>query len=221
MRAWRPCRHKITERSSPKRAISIERIQWLANVRRSRTARGSWDCRLPRSRSGVTQVTDAAEIRGYGRIVDLPPRFVVEIVSPPIWAPELVVGYPRISTGCFTQGRCRAGLLVFLLRDFWQEQAESDQRPWGRAHGRSSGAHSRKRLGEGASVTCADCRAEMCTTELLSKLRCAECHQIRGNELYDFAYEAFLVGLGGVTAWLLMRLWCVTTSREAHERRAA
>lgn len=169
----------------------------------------------------MTQVTDAAEIRGYGRIVDLPPRVRGRDCFSPDLGPRTCSWLSQDLNRLFYSGKVPRWAARVL--------AEGLLAGTGRVRSASLGEGTRavqrgafpEETGGGASVTCAECRAEMCTTELLSKLRCAECHQIRRNELYDFAHGAFLVGLGGVTAWLLIRLWSVTTSREAHERQAA
>ena len=54
---------------------------------------------------------------------------------------------------------------------------------------------------EGAYVTCDTCRARMCTDGLLSKLRCAECRQIKVDQFRDVAVKASLLALGGFFLW--------------------
>ena len=49
------------------------------------------------------------------------------------------------------------------------------------------------RIVEGASVTCRECRAAMCTDELLSKLRCAECRQIKLEYVCHVLLKAGLI----------------------------
>ena len=42
-------------------------------------------------------------------------------------------------------------------------------------------------------MTCRECRAHMCTDELLSQLRCAECRQIKFEAFCDVAIKAGLI----------------------------
>jgi hypothetical protein len=44
----------------------------------------------------------------------------------------------------------------------------------------------------------------MCTDDLLSKLRCAECRQFEFDRLFEVALRASLLALGGLFAWLLV-----------------
>jgi hypothetical protein len=52
-------------------------------------------------------------------------------------------------------------------------------------------------------ITCDKCREQMCTDNLLSNLRCAECRQIKFEQSYEFALKASLFALGGMLGWLL------------------
>jgi hypothetical protein len=52
----------------------------------------------------------------------------------------------------------------------------------------------------------------MCTDDLLSNLRCADCRQIQFERFYRFAAKAALVALSGVFSWMLAR----TSDGEAH-----
>ena len=52
---------------------------------------------------------------------------------------------------------------------------------------------------------CDLCRAEMSTSVLLSKLRCAECRQITLAPLYDLVFKASLVAIGGIVGWAVTR----------------
>ena len=54
-------------------------------------------------------------------------------------------------------------------------------------------------------VTCDECRAQMCTDDLLSNLRCAECRQIKFEQFFDVGIKAVIFTLGSVCAWLLLR----------------
>ncbi len=50
-------------------------------------------------------------------------------------------------------------------------------------------------------MNCDSCRARMCTDGLLSKVRCAECRQIKLAQLREFAAKASLLALGGFFVW--------------------
>lgn len=91
----------------------------------------------------------------------------------------------------------RAGLLVsqLMLTDSLQ------QAPWGRAHGSPAG---RIPGSLGVRVHCDRCRSQMCTDDLLSKLRCAECRQFEFDRLFEVALRASPLALGGLFAWLLV-----------------
>ena len=43
------------------------------------------------------------------------------------------------------------------------------------------------------NTNCRDCRAEMCTDGLLSKLRCAECRQIEFERFSNVVFKAGLI----------------------------
>jgi hypothetical protein len=45
----------------------------------------------------------------------------------------------------------------------------------------------------------------MCTDDLLSNLRCAECRQIEFDRFFEVLFQASLVALGSLFAWLLVR----------------
>jgi hypothetical protein len=64
-------------------------------------------------------------------------------------------------------------------------------------------------------MNCRACRAEMCTEGLLSKLRCAECRQIRFEQFRDATLKAGVITLSGVFVWFL-----VSRSDEAHGARS-
>lgn len=85
-----------------------------------------------------------------------------------------------------------------MLTDFPQ------QAPWGRARGRSSGEHSFEIRGEGVQVNCSRCRAQMCTDDLLSKLRCAECRQVEFDRIFELCVRTSLLALGVTFVWLLV-----------------
>ena len=53
------------------------------------------------------------------------------------------------------------------------------------------------------NMTCEECRRHMCTDHLLSKLRCAECRQIKIERFYRLAAEATLVAVFAIFGWLL------------------
>jgi hypothetical protein len=53
-------------------------------------------------------------------------------------------------------------------------------------------------------MNCHACRAKMCTEGLLSKLRCAECRQIRLDQFCDATLKVALFTLSGVFAWFLV-----------------
>jgi hypothetical protein len=55
-------------------------------------------------------------------------------------------------------------------------------------------------------VNCEICRARMCTDGLLSKVRCAECRQIKFAQFREIAEKASLIVLGGFLAWYIFRL---------------
>jgi hypothetical protein len=56
------------------------------------------------------------------------------------------------------------------------------------------------------SVNCRECRGEMCTDGLLSKLRCADCRQIEFERLCKVALKAgLLLSVGGLVVSLLTR----------------
>jgi len=50
-------------------------------------------------------------------------------------------------------------------------------------------------------VNCDICRARMCTDGVLSKLRCAECRQIKFAQLREITEKASLIALAGFFAW--------------------
>lgn len=54
-------------------------------------------------------------------------------------------------------------------------------------------------------VTCDECRSQMCTDDLLSNLRCAECRQFKFEEFFDFGVKVALFTVSGACAWLLFR----------------
>ena len=64
---------------------------------------------------------------------------------------------------------------------------------------RSCGRRSR------GNMTCETCREQMCTDSLLTKLRCAECRQIKFEQISKAVFHASLVVLGGIFGWLLTR----------------
>jgi len=45
----------------------------------------------------------------------------------------------------------------------------------------------------------------MCTDDLLSNLRCAECRQIKFEHFFDITIKATLFALGAVFAWMMIR----------------
>jgi hypothetical protein len=45
----------------------------------------------------------------------------------------------------------------------------------------------------------------MCTDDLLSNLRCAECRQIEFDRIFEVLLPTSLVALGSLLAWLLVR----------------
>jgi len=55
-------------------------------------------------------------------------------------------------------------------------------------------------------VNCETCRARMCTDGLLSKVRCAECRQIKFAQFREIVEKASLIALGGFLAWSIFRL---------------
>jgi hypothetical protein len=57
----------------------------------------------------------------------------------------------------------------------------------------------------GEHVNCDCCRARMCTDELLSNLRCAECRQIELDRLFELLLRTTLFALGSLFTWLLVR----------------
>jgi hypothetical protein len=57
----------------------------------------------------------------------------------------------------------------------------------------------------GEHVNCDSCRAQMCTDELLSNLRCAECRQIEFDRLFEVVLRTSLIAIGNLFAWLLAR----------------
>jgi hypothetical protein len=44
----------------------------------------------------------------------------------------------------------------------------------------------------------------MCTDGLLSKLRCAECRQMKSDQFRDVAAKASLIALGGFFVWYFL-----------------
>jgi hypothetical protein len=54
-------------------------------------------------------------------------------------------------------------------------------------------------------MTCEECRRRMCTDDLLSNLRCAECRQINFEPFYRLIAKAALVAVSGIFGWLLAR----------------
>jgi prophage antirepressor-like protein len=64
-------------------------------------------------------------------------------------------------------------------------------------------------------MNCHACRAEMCTEGLLSKLRCAECRQIKFEQICDATLKVALITLSGVFVWFL-----VSRLDEAHRARS-
>lgn len=54
-------------------------------------------------------------------------------------------------------------------------------------------------------MTCRECRRQMCTDELLSNLRCAECRQIKFERFYHLATKAAMFALSGIFGWMLAR----------------
>jgi hypothetical protein len=55
-------------------------------------------------------------------------------------------------------------------------------------------------------VNCRECRAEMCTDGLLSKLRCADCRQIKLEHVCHVLLKAGLIcSVGYVLVSLIMR----------------
>jgi len=57
----------------------------------------------------------------------------------------------------------------------------------------------------GEHVNCDRCRAQMCTDELLSNLRCAECRQIEFDRFFEVVLRTSLIAIGSLFAWLLAR----------------
>jgi hypothetical protein len=53
-------------------------------------------------------------------------------------------------------------------------------------------------------MNCHACRAEMCTEGLLSKLRCAECRQIRLDQFCDATLKVALIILSSVLVWFFV-----------------
>jgi hypothetical protein len=53
-------------------------------------------------------------------------------------------------------------------------------------------------------MNCHACRAEMCTERLLSQARCAECRQIRFEQLCDATLKIALITLSSVLLWVLL-----------------
>ena len=66
------------------------------------------------------------------------------------------------------------------------------------------GASAGQEIGIG-SVNCESCRAQMATDALLNKLRCADCRQIKFDQLFDAGVKAAFFTLGGIFAWLVLR----------------
>jgi hypothetical protein len=73
----------------------------------------------------------------------------------------------------------------------------------GGPHGLSSGGAPSVKLV--VNVTCDECRAQMCTDDLLSNLRCAECRQLKFEQFFDAGIKAAIFTVGSVCAWLLLR----------------
>jgi hypothetical protein len=69
-----------------------------------------------------------------------------------------------------------------------------------------------------AEVNCDICRARMCTDGLLSKLRCAECRQIKFAQFRAAAATASLIALGGFFVW---HFFLHSTERENVARKEA
>lgn len=45
----------------------------------------------------------------------------------------------------------------------------------------------------------------MCTDELLTRLRCAECRQLKFEQFYDVAFVTLLIALTEAFTWMLWR----------------
>lgn len=56
----------------------------------------------------------------------------------------------------------------------------------------------------GSQLTCDICRARMCTEGVLSKLRCAECRQIKSDQFREVAAKSSLIALGSFFLWYLL-----------------
>jgi hypothetical protein len=54
-------------------------------------------------------------------------------------------------------------------------------------------------------MSCYECRRRMCTENLLSELRCAECRQIRFERVCGIAVKAIVLAISGVFGWLIGR----------------
>jgi hypothetical protein len=80
-----------------------------------------------------------------------------------------------------------------LLKTLAADIAKVHQQPWGREHTSGPAGGIYRECSRGMSVTCRECRAGMCTDELLSKLRCAECRQIKFEVFCDVAIRAGLI----------------------------
>jgi hypothetical protein len=54
-------------------------------------------------------------------------------------------------------------------------------------------------------VTCDECRAQMCTDDLLNNLRCAECRQIKFDQFIYVGIKVAIFTVGSMCAWFLLR----------------
>jgi hypothetical protein len=55
------------------------------------------------------------------------------------------------------------------------------------------------------NMTCNECRQRMCTDELLTRLRCADCRHAQFEQFYDVAFVTLLIAVTEALTWILWR----------------
>jgi hypothetical protein len=52
-------------------------------------------------------------------------------------------------------------------------------------------------------MTCGECRQRMSSDDLLNRLRCANCRQIKFDQFYDFTLMILLIASAEFIGWLM------------------
>ena len=71
--------------------------------------------------------------------------------------------------------------------------------------GRDTGGPAGSATSSRENMTCNECRQRMCTDELLTRLRCADCRQGKFEPYYDLAFMMLLIAITEAFTWMLTR----------------